>query len=67
MIAIWVKPANPGAALLCRHPGVRHDRDLRHHPVPGRPDPALSRRRIGYLMRRYDFPTAPVIINDPGR
>ena len=38
-------PANPGAAALRRHPRVRDHRHLRHHPVAGRPRPALSRRR----------------------
>ena len=55
-------PADPGAAALCRHPRLRHHRHLRHHAVAGRPGPALRDRRLGFLMRRYDFPTAPVII-----
>ena len=44
LIGLWVRLSeDPGAAALCRHPGLRHRRHLRHLAVADRPRPALSR------------------------
>ncbi len=43
--AVGEGAAHSGAADVCRHPGVRDHRLLRHLQLAGRPDPALHHRR----------------------
>ena len=43
--ALGAAAEDPGAAALCRHPGLRHRRHLRHLAIADRPRAALSARR----------------------
>ncbi len=59
---VGAHPQGAGAAALRRHPRLRDHRHLRHLELGGRPRAALRHRRDRFLMRRFDFPTAPVVI-----
>ena len=63
LVGMWVKLLKiPQAAPLRRHPDLRDGRRLRHAPVGVRPRPAVRDRPARRLMRRFDFPTAPVVV-----
>ena len=64
LVGLWVKLLKiPKAAAVRRHPDLRHRRRLRHAPECLRPVPdATASALVGVVMRRFDFPTAPVIV-----
>ena len=64
LVGIWVKLLDdPAAAALRRHPDLRHARRLRPAQLVVRPRRCSTVFGvIGFLMRRYDIPVAPVLV-----
>ena len=54
---------DPAALALCRHPGVRHHGHHRRQALGGRAVHAgRASACMGFLMRRFDYPIAPVVV-----